>query len=258
MTRPKVAFYGITGCAGCLLSVIFNEEELLDIVNAVDIVAFPFIKGENDHECDLDICFIEGTVVSNDDKEMVEKLRKRSKVVVALGACACEGNIPALRNFHDKKDIDELLYEKNHQNQDLGNPMPIHKVIKVELSIPGCPPEREEIKEFLKQTLLGKKYQGCKNPVCEECKLNENNCLLDNDIICVGPLTKGGCNAVCTTNGLRCYGCRGLTDDANFEEFFDLLTKKGFDEKDIKKIMDTFSSVAVNERLEGTRWQKSH
>ena len=257
-SRPKVGFYGLTGCAGCLLSVIFNEDELLDIISNIDIVAFPFIKGENDDTCPLDICFIEGTIVSNDDLEIAKKLRERSKTVIALGTCACEGNIPSIRNFHDKKDFDKLLYKKNHQIQDLGNPVPLHKMIEVDISIPGCPPDRDEIKTFIKHLLLGKIYYGCSSPVCEECKLAETNCLLDDKIICAGPITKGGCKAVCTTHGLRCYGCRGLTDDANFDEYFTMLKEKGFTEQDIKKILDTFSALEVDKRLEGTRWQRSH
>jgi sulfhydrogenase subunit delta len=257
MAKAKVGFYGITGCAGCLLSVAFNEAELLDIVGAVDIVAFPFIKGKNSDE-PLDIAFIEGVVVSNDDMDVLKKLRERAKVVVALGACACEGNIPAMRNFADEKEIDYLKYDKNYQNQDIGKPVPIHKVIQVEYFLPGCPPDREEIKKFIKDILLGKKFRNYKDPVCVECRLKDNNCLLDSNVICLGSITRGNCAAVCPNHGLKCYGCRGLTDDANFEEFFDLMEKKGFSAKDVKKIMDTFMALSVNEKLKGTKWETLH
>ena len=107
MGKPKVGFYDLTGCQGCQLSVIFNEDEILDIIGAVDIKEFRFIMGEK-YEGELDICFIEGGVVSKDDLEKVKELRDRSKVVIALGACACEGCIQAMKKFHDPKDIEPL------------------------------------------------------------------------------------------------------------------------------------------------------
>lgn len=252
-SKPKVGFYGITGCAGCLLSVIFNEDDLVDIAGAVDIVAFPFIKGENSSEA-LDLCFIEGTVASKDDTEMILKLRQRAKVLVALGACAAEGNIPAMRNFRDVKDFEHHIYQKREQNQDVA-PVPVHKLVHVDYTLPGCPPDREEIKRFIKETLLGKQFRAYSDPVCVECKLRDNNCLLDNNVICLGPIIRGGCKAVCTTHGLKCYGCRGFTDDANMKEYFKLMQEKGFDLKEVKKVMETFLSISVHERLKGTPWE---
>ena len=257
MKKPKVGFYDITGCQGCLLSVLFNEEDILDIINAIDIVSFRFIKNKNS-EGPMDICFIEGTVVSKEDEKLVKQLRKRSKIVVALGACACHGNIPALRNFTDEKQLDYLKYKKKDYLKDIEKPAPIANFIKVDYSIPGCPPEREEIKTFFKEILLEKEFRNYTDPVCRECRLFENGCLLDEKKICLGPLTKGGCKAVCTNHGFDCYGCRGVTDDANFEEYFRLLKEKGIEEKETKQRMETFVALEVNQKLKGTKWQQLH
>lgn len=258
MAKPKVGFYDITGCQGCLLSVLFNEDELLDIINAVDIKEFRFIMGEK-YDGPLDIAFIEGAVVSKEDLKTVKKLRERSNIVVALGTCACHGNIPALRNFTDEKKINYLKYDKkNEAQEDIGNPSPIIKHIKVEYCIPGCPPDREEIKKFIKEILLGKTFYNYQDPVCRECKLKENGCLLDDNKICLGLLIRGGCNAVCPTKGFECYGCRGLTDDANFEEYFKLMEEKGIEPVMVKKHMETFAGIEINEKLKGTKWEKLH
>ncbi len=257
MPKPKAGFYAITGCQGCLLSVIFNEEEFLDLADALDILAFPFIKGENSDK-PLDICFIEGTVVSRDDLEMVQKLRDRAKVVIALGTCACHGDIPALRNFADEKELDYLKYEKRDQISDISKPAPVSKVIRVDYCVPGCPPDRDEIKQFIKEILLGKKFRNYPDPVCRECRLRENGCLLDYGKICLGPLMRGGCSAICTAYGFECYGCRGLTDDNNFEEYFKLLEEKGISPGEVKKHMETFVGLEVNERLKGTKWEVLH
>ncbi|MFH1848805.1 MAG: hypothetical protein ABH879_01310 [archaeon] len=248
MTKPKVGFYGVTGCAGCLLSVAFNEDELLDILNAVDVVAFPLIKGENSIGR-LDIVFLEGAIVSNDDLKAVTELRERSDVLVALGTCACLGNIPALRNFVHRSKLANLKYKKRDQIKDVDCPGPLAKYIKVDYSLPGCPPDRDEIKGFIKDILLGKEYRDCQDPVCSECRLSENGCLLDQKKICLGPLTRARCGAVCPVNGLECYGCRGFTNDANFQKYFSLLSEKGFPKKEVMARLDTFASVEIREKL---------
>ncbi len=255
-TRPRVGFYGLTGCAGCLLSVIFNEDDLLKFTELLDIVSFPFIKEENDQDGPLDIAFVEGTIVSNDDLAMIKKIRKRSKVVVALGACAHLGNIPAEKRFVTPAHVEYLQYDKRPLIDDAPQgPAPLSKVIDVDFTLPGCPPDRDEIKTFIKETLIGKTFRNYKDPVCIECKLNNNGCLIDEGEICLGPIIAGGCKAICPTNGLRCYGCRGLTDDANLEEYFNLMKTKGHDIIDVQQAMETFMSIQIHEALKGTKWE---
>ncbi len=258
MGRPRVGFYDLTGCQGCMLSVLYNEDEILDIVKLVEIVSFRFVKQEDD-KGPLDIAFIEGTIVSKDDEERVKELRDRANVVVAIGACACEGNIPALRNFVDERELAHLKFDKMHEQQlDIGKPRPIHEFINVDFTLPGCPPDRDEIKSFLLQTLFGKKFRDYPDPVCIECWLHQNYCLLDADQICLGPITKGGCQAVCVNKGLICYGCRGLSQDAQLKTFFDLMEKKGVPNVEVKKVMETFMGIAINEKLRGTKWERLH
>ncbi|MFH1642468.1 MAG: NADH:ubiquinone oxidoreductase [Nanoarchaeota archaeon] len=253
----KVGFYDLCGCQGCQLSVIFNEDEILDIVNAVEIVAFRFITGKK-YDGPIDVCFIEGAVVSQDDLQTLKKLRERSKVLIALGTCACQGNIQAIRNFTDEKELDYLKYEKTGQIKDIVTPGPIAKYVKVDYSVPGCPPDRDEVKKFIKDLLLGKHFRNYPDPVCRECRLAKNGCLLDEGKICLGPLIQGGCRAVCTNSGFECYGCRGLTDDPNFEEYFKLMKEKNILDVDVKKRLETFISLEVNEKLKGTKWEKLH
>ena len=97
--KLKMGIYAITGCYGCLLSVIYNEKELLDLIKLIDITAFPFIK--KNQEKDFDIILLEGTVVEKDDLDILKKLREKTKILVALGACSCTGGVPAYRNFID-------------------------------------------------------------------------------------------------------------------------------------------------------------
>ncbi len=248
MIKPQtekltVGFYGITGCAGCLLSVIFNEEEILDLVTLVDLKAFPFIKEVNPHDR-FDYIFMEGLVADKEDLEVLEKLRKNSKFLVALGACACTGCVPAYRQYTLKENYEHLLFKKQHELADI-EPTPLDAHVKVDYYIPGCPPDKREIVSFIKNIVKGKQPAKYDSPVCVECRRNGNACLLDSGKPCLGPITAGGCNAVCINGGLECWGCRGPTTDMNLELMIQILKQKGFDDKFIADRMRTFAGLKL-------------
>lgn len=242
--KPKVGFFGITGCAGCLLSVVFNENELLEIPNLVDIKAFPFIKQQNMEDGEYDIIFIEGTVAKQEDLDDILKLRKQTKLLVAMGACSCTGGVPAFRNFISDDHYRELVYHKASHLTDV-DPTPVDHYVHVDYYLPGCPPDKNEILNFLKAVAKGKIPKPYDKPVCVECRLNGNRCLLDEGKLCFGPITRGGCNSVCTNNKLECWGCRGPTDDANVKVMLELLKEKGFDTKVIRDRLETFVGLKV-------------
>jgi len=238
LKKLKVGFYGITGCAGCQLSVIFNEDEIMDMLGLVDVHAFPFIKEENLEE-EFDLVFMEGMVADNEDLKKLKKVRAHTKKLVALGACAHTGCIPAYRFWTLKENYAHLLYEKQEHIKDL-DPSPVDKHVIVDYTIPGCPPDKDEIKNFIKAFVQGKEPTAYNNPVCIECRRNNNVCLLEIGKPCLGPITKGGCNSVCVNGGLECWGCRGPSEDANIQAHMDLLKKKGFSEEFVKKRMRSF------------------
>ncbi len=251
--KLKVGFYNVTGCAGCLLSVIYTEDDFLALSQQVDIVSFPFIKGENDDKGPLDVAFIEGVVTTKADEAVVKKLRERSKMVVALGACAHLGNIPALAKLAKAPDIEYLKYKKEDFNMDRDDgPAPLHTLIKIDYTLPGCPPDRDEIRKFMKFLVLGKTFRNYNDPVCVECKLHNNGCLLDQGKICLGPIIAGGCKAICPTNGLKCYGCRGFVQgiDKEFDGYFRIMEDKGFSLDDVKRALETFMAIDAHKVLD--------
>jgi coenzyme F420-reducing hydrogenase gamma subunit len=200
--KPAVAFYDLTGCQGCVLSFLFNEDELLDLAKHIDIKAFRFVK-EQKEEKQFDIVFVEGLVASKNDLEVLKSLREKTKVLIALGACACTGCIPAYRNFVDASKYAYLVYEKVKEIKDVPA-TPINEHVQVDYFIPGCPPDKKQIAKFVKDVLLGKNPYDYDRPVCFECRLNENRCLLDEGKMCLGPITRGGCDSICTNGKLEC------------------------------------------------------
>jgi coenzyme F420-reducing hydrogenase gamma subunit len=238
----RVGVYSITGCAGCMLSIIFNEKEILALNDMVHIAAFPFIKeGE---EQNFDILFVEGVVVHKDDLETLRSLRERTKYMIALGACACTGGVPSYRNFVPYSNYKHLVHKKEPALADL-EPRPIDDYVNVDYYMPGCPPDKAEILSFFKDAALGKKPKPYTEPVCVECRLNGNFCLLDRDRLCLGPVTRGGCNSICINGGLECWGCRGHTDDANFDTMEALLRTKGFTQAFIRERARTFVGMKL-------------
>lgn len=252
--KPIVGVYGVTGCAGCQLSILFNEDEILDLVGLVDLRAFPFVKEVNADER-FDYVFIEGLVASREDVEIVEKLREHADFVVSLGACAGTGCVPAYRQFTLKENYEHLLYRKREEIEDV-EPTPIDEHIRVDYYIPGCPPDKRQILEFIKGIVRGVVPHPNDNPVCIECRRRGNACLLEQGKPCLGPITAGGCGAVCINGGLECWGCRGPTADMNLDLMIRILKEKGFDEKFIQDRMRTFAGLKLPmlERImDGTR-----
>ncbi|MFC1648842.1 NADH:ubiquinone oxidoreductase [Nanoarchaeota archaeon] len=256
--KPVVGFVALTGCYGCLLSVIFNEEALLEIANVVNIASFPFIKEKN-YEGTFDVLFVEGTAVSRKDKEKLLDWRKRARTLVALGACSADGGVPVLKRYLPKESFNRLVYPKSSDITDLEKPMRIDEVVQVDHYLPGCPPDKQQILTFIKNIAMGKKMAAhlYDDPVCVECKRMGNRCLLEEGKMCFGPVTRGGCHAICPSNGLECWGCRGPAEDAALETMIKLLHDKGFSDEEIKKRLLTFAGIRFNEIKDVKEWAQS-
>ena len=250
--RPRVGFYGISGCSGCLITVLY-EDCFIELTKLVDIKSFPFIK-EEEYKEELDYVFIEGTVCFDEDIILINELRKRAKKVVALGSCACFGCVPSIKNFNDSSKIMNFVYPKHNQLKSTP-PTPINRHIKVDYHIPQCPPNKEEILNFIKTILTNREFKVTKNPVCFECRKLGNPCLLDEGKICLGPVTSGGCNALCPTSSTTCYGCRGPNPDANYKAFFKMLNNMGHKNSEIYDKLQTFAGLAFEEKVkENSLW----
>ena len=241
--KPKVAFFSFTSCEGCQLMFLNLEDELLDLLGAVEIVNFREAMKEVTSD-EYDVCFIEGSVTTHSDAEEVKKLRERSRIVISFGACACIGGINAIKNFQPLEDVRKYVYDGKWQTYDTIPTMKLEEVIKVDAYIHGCPPDRKEILEVVTSLLLGKKPNIPDYPVCVECKLAENVCVYDKGLMCLGPVTRAGCNAICPTFGNKCLGCRGLVSDPNNNAQKDLLAERGLTVDDVLKEFRMFDGLS--------------
>lgn len=242
MSKPTVGIFGLTGCAGDQLVVLDCEDQLLDLVALLDIRDFLMASSAEDVECSLDIAFVEGAVLTMRDAGVLRAIRKRSKILVALGTCAVWGGVAAMDRGADRAKMLEEVYGNRGPEYDSYPAQALHEIVKVDFNITGCPIEKGHFLEAVAALLNGDApvFPGC--PVCTECRMRENNCLLiERGEICCGPITAAGCDARCPQLRIPCIGCRGPVADSNIASALDMFVEKGFDRQRIAARLRTFA-----------------
>lgn len=247
--KPKIGIYELTGCAGDALLIVDCEMELLDIFTAADIQSFAMAKSDN-IDGELDVALVEGSVTTEKEIEELKDIRERAKIVVAFGNCAAHGGIQA--RFDDKEWQENL--KKVYENQKFTHTKPVRskpidEFVKVDFYLPGCPVSKEQFLHFLTRMLKGNPPEHYPTPVCVTCKYNENDCLLNNGKLCLGPLTADGCGSVCPNHNIPCFGCWGPVENANAIAELHLLKEKGFSVEEIKKRMANFAGTKLADAI---------
>ena len=245
-SSPKIGVYGFTGCAGDQLMILNCEDQLVDIFGAVEVRSFVMAKSDN-HEGELDVAFVEGSISTEEQLKHLKEIRERSKVLVAIGTCACWGGPQAMK-------LEEGGYEERFKKV-YGNAkitvskafeaQPLDAFVKVDMKIPGCPIDKGEFLRAVSKVVAGRHPYLLKTPVCLECKFNENHCILMDGKFCAGPLTKAGCGAVCPSHNLPCVGCWGPTDDLNVSAEYNLLKEKGYKPDEVLMKIRKFGGAGV-------------
>lgn len=246
MPKPNVGIFGLTGCAGDQLAILNCEDRLLDLVALIEIRDFLMASSDNNTECPLDIALVEGAVVTTRDAEMLRAVRKRAKTLVALGTCAVWGGVAAMDRGADRAKLLEEVYGARGKEYDCYPAQALHEIVKVDLRITGCPVEKEHLLSGIASLLGGDVPLYPTYPVCTECRMRENNCLLmERGEICCGPMTAAGCNARCPAMRVPCIGCRGPAADTNAPSLLAMFEEKGFDRQRIAERLRTFAPEGV-------------
>jgi NAD-reducing hydrogenase small subunit len=167
--RVRVATLWLSGCSGCHMSFLDLDERLVELVKLVDILHSPIVDTKDIPEVDVGI--VEGCVNNNEQEHELRKLRARCKVLIALGDCAITGNVPALRNQFSLRDVLARGFEQTESTRISCLPndpvmprlhpkaQPLQEVVKVDFSIPGCPPDADVIWYALTELLAGRTPQ---------------------------------------------------------------------------------------------------
>jgi coenzyme F420-reducing hydrogenase gamma subunit len=241
MGKPRVAIFDFACCEGCQLQIVNMEEELLDLLTLVDVVEWR--EAISDQSEEYDIAIIEGSITRGEDEERLKAIRRRAKIVVAIGACATIGGVNRLKNQFNLEEVKRGVYGWNSTMPHLATSetRAVHEVVKVDAKIHGCPMTRREFGHVVRALAQGTEPVVPNYPVCVECKLRETICRYEYDEICLGVVARAGCNAPCPAGGGFCFGCRGLVDNPNANAARDVMEKYGKTEADLRSRLAMFN-----------------
>jgi coenzyme F420-reducing hydrogenase gamma subunit len=240
--KPKLAVWKFASCDGCQLSILDCEDELLSIANAVDIAYFPeasraMAKGP------YDVSLVEGSVTTPHDDARIQEVRRASKLLVTIGACATAGGIQALRNFKDVKEYTSIVYASPQYIDTLSKSTPISDHVQVDYQLWGCPVNKRQLVEVLSAFLNGRKPNVPAHSVCMTCKMRGTVCVMvAHGTPCLGPVTHDGCGALCPSYNRGCYGCFGPKETPNTRSLSNWWSQLGVKEQDIMRVFRTFNA----------------
>jgi sulfhydrogenase subunit delta len=247
--KKSLAVWKFASCDGCQLSLLDCEDELLAVADAIDIAYFPEASSRME-KGPYDLSLVEGSITTPHDAARIRKVRRQSKFLVTIGACATAGGIQALRNFADVKEFVAAVYASPQYIKTLATSTPIAEHVKVDFELRGCPINKAQLLEVISAFLAGRKPAIGTDSVCVECKRRGNVCVMVQGIPCLGPVTHEGCGAICPSYRRGCYGCFGPTERPNTAALAAEWQRLGATRRDIQRAFRTFNAAAPAFRKE--------
>lgn len=253
MSRPKLAVWKFASCDGCQLTLLNCEDELIPLAGEVEIAYFPeatraVVEGP------YDLSLVEGSITTPGDLERIEQVRRASRRLVTIGACATAGGIQALRDFADVDEFRSIVYAHPEYVETLGRSTPVSAHVPVDFELRGCPIDRGQLLEVLSAEIQGRAPRISRHSVCFECKRRGTVCVtVAHGTPCLGPVTQAGCGALCPAYERGCYGCFGPQDTPNTASIAARLRRDGMAEDEVLRVFRTFNAGAEAFRRESVR-----
>jgi F420-non-reducing hydrogenase small subunit len=170
MEKLKIAFYWAASCGGCEIAVLDINEKILDVVAKADIVFWPvaidikYKDVEAMSDKSIDACFFNGAIRTQENERMAKLLRKKSKILVAFGSCACDGCVKGLANLWNKEKIFERVYLETPSTKNPGAVTPKTSV-KVEDGELELPEFYDTVKTLAQTVDVDYFISGCPPPI---------------------------------------------------------------------------------------------
>lgn len=246
-----LALESLASCSGCEISILDLHEELLQLLEKAEIVYAPILMDSKELPDNIDIAIVSGSVRNKENKERLEELREKSKILIAYGTCACYGGITGMVDIYTHDEVTDSIYNKNPSTEPSELPSefvpellpivhPVNDFTNVDGYIPGCPPKERLVGDILVPLISNKAPEVPKKSVCAECERymeksefnkiyrrvegnpDREKCFLSQGYICLGSVTLGRCGALCTAAGVPCHGCGGPSLDVIREPDHDI------------------------------------
>jgi sulfhydrogenase subunit delta len=251
--RPTLAVWKLASCDGCQLTLLDCEDELLAVAGEVQIAHFleassAVLPGP------YDVSLVEGSVTTAHDATRLVEIRRQSRLLVTIGACATAGGIQALRNAAHLSDYLDVVYAEPAFVETLATSTPVAAHVPVDLELRGCPIDRGQLLEVLGALLAGRRPVLPTHSVCLECKARGVTCVLvAHGTPCLGPVTQTGCGALCPRYARGCFGCFGPSESPNTAALATELRALGCSHADVARLFSTFTAEAEAFRAEAVR-----
>jgi coenzyme F420-reducing hydrogenase gamma subunit len=255
--RVTLAVWKFASCDGCQLSLLDCEDELLTLADEVEMAHFleasaAVVSGP------YDLSLVEGSITTAADAARIRQIRRASRRLVTIGACATAGGIQALRNFAQIEEFVSVVYARPEYISTLESSTPIARHVPVDFELRGCPIDRQQLLEVISAFLHGRRPGIAAHSVCVDCKLRGNVCVMvARGAPCLGPVTHAGCGALCPSVDRGCYGCFGPKENPNTVSLTGWLAGRGTPDREIALAFRTFNAASEEFAVEAQKHDPS-
>jgi sulfhydrogenase subunit delta len=243
--KPRLAVFKFASCDGCQLSLLDAEDELLKLCELVELSNFAEASSHLTPG-PYDIALVEGSITTREDAERIRQIRKDSRYLMTIGACATAGGIQALRNWGKIDDLVQAVYPQPEFIETLATSTPIAQHVMVDFELHGCPINHHQLVGALVALVEGREPRVPSHSVCLDCKRRGNVChLVAQRIPCLGPVTQSGCGAICPSFTRGCYGCFGPSPSANTQAMIHQFQQLGHAPSDLIPLFRSYNAASA-------------
>lgn len=221
---------------------------------------------------EADIGLISGGVGHQEHLQVLQEMRRQCRTLIAVGTCATHGGIPAMRNQWTTVDTLHTVFPAGSiDNEPPPSPAVLDRVysidekVRVDVSLPGCPPQPQLIGAVIEALVKKESLHLPQKSVCETCPtiregqqnvapvqrflqnavydrdqpVSGMRCLLEQGLVCMGPVTAGGCGGkdtpLCLRARVPCRGCYGPVQPGGNQllDMMNALASNGIDHRAI-------------------------
>lgn len=251
--KPKLGVFKFASCDGCQLSLLDAEDHLLAVAGELEIAYF-LEATSRIQPGPFDIAMVEGSITTAHDAQRIREIRRDSKFLLTIGACATAGGIQALRNWADCDEFVRAVYATPDFISTLATSTAISDHVKVDFELRGCPINQYQLIEVIQSLLAGRRPRTPVHSVCLDCKRRGTVCVMvAQETPCLGPVTQAGCGAICPTFNRGCYGCYGPSAQPNLVSLTGQFARDGVSREQTVHSLRGFNGYSPEFRRESDR-----